>query len=239
MTRFWLGIKIVGAALTSHSNQAFYDKVAPFYDDFFTSHKVHADNIIEILNKTYGDSRNDVFLLDLGCGTGMLTKLAIEQGYNVIGIDISLDSLKFLKSQAENVQTIQADGYELPFADGCFDSVISLGVLRHFSDIDKVIREIHRVLSKDGVFVVGYFPPDLGGTFKVSTDKTIGKLFVAVYSKLTKALGYTDDVNDELEERTEEIAQSCFRNVKKVNSGLEKKLLFAIQPTAITDTPEH
>ena len=49
---------------------------------------------------------------------------------------------------------------QLPFDEGNFDIVFSIGLLEHFDDINKPISEQIRVLSNGGLWI-GYIVPDL------------------------------------------------------------------------------
>ena len=62
-------------------------------------------------------------------------------GLEVVGIDIYA---------SENVDCI-ADGHQIPFTDGAFDGVWVQAVLQHVLEPDKVVAEIHRVLTPDGL----------------------------------------------------------------------------------------
>jgi SAM-dependent methyltransferase len=61
------------------------------------------------------------------------------------------------------VLTVQADAEALPFASGCFDLVMSIGVLHHLRDQDRALREIVRC-TKPGarVQLYLYWQPPVG-----------------------------------------------------------------------------
>jgi len=45
---------------------------------------------------------------------------------------------------------LRADADSLPFKDGPFDRVLSLGCLEHFSNQDKAVQGMHRLLRSNG-----------------------------------------------------------------------------------------
>ena len=53
-----------------------------------------------------------------------------------------------------NTIDIQGDGQCLPFKDGVFDCVVSIDVLEHVPYPEKMIKEIQRVLKKDGILIL-------------------------------------------------------------------------------------
>jgi ubiquinone/menaquinone biosynthesis C-methylase UbiE/uncharacterized protein YbaR (Trm112 family) len=229
MTKIILWIKIIWAALSSRSNQAFYDKISTFYDDVYVEHNVHAKTIITMLNEIYSLDENKTLILDLGCGTGMMTTLLSEKGFKVVGVDLSLSSLCVHQDNHPTHKLIQADANFLPIADGTFHSVVCLGVWRHFPDVEKILNEVSRILTNDGSFIVGYFPPALAGSIHLNQN-WLGKLLIRFYTLLTKSLGYIDRADFSLEEETVKIAKRKFKKVSNVKSAFNKDILLAQYP---------
>ncbi len=94
-------------------------------------------------------------ILDIGCGTGLSSKL-LEQFGTVFSVDPSLDALRFCRENGlKNVFEGVAD--KLPFPDNYFDAAIALDVLEHIEDAGKAVAEIRRVLKPGGIFV-SYVP---------------------------------------------------------------------------------
>jgi SAM-dependent methyltransferase len=86
-------------------------------------------------------------ILDVGCGTGgnleMLEKFGAAEG-----VDVSDDALEFCKSKGLNVHKGLAE--KLPFADESFDIVTALDVVEHLDDDIVGLKEMQRVLKKNG-----------------------------------------------------------------------------------------
>ena len=223
----WL--KVVWAALSSRSNQNFYDRISPIYDEVFVDHRVHAETIMDILNEIYAGREEETLVLDLGCGTGMLSKMLAEKGYKVVGLDISFSSLGIYRQHNPQFNAIQADANFLPISDGSFHVVVCLGVWRHFPDVQKVLNEVSRVLTRDGTFIVGYFPPAIAGAIHVNQNWW-GRSLLWLYQLLTRRLGYLDRADFSLEGETEDAAREQFKTVRKVASGSHKYLMLARYP---------
>lgn len=95
-------------------------------------------------------------VLEIGCGIGADAVEFAKHGAEYVGIDISKESLELSKKRFE-VFGLDGSFYELSgTADlshlGKFDLVYSFGVLHHYPDIDKVIENVHNILSPDGEF---------------------------------------------------------------------------------------
>ena len=97
-------------------------------------------------------------VLDLGCGAGTDSLIAAQMVGSegrVVGIDMTLEMLAKARASAEelgarNVEFLEAEAEELPFADGSFDVVISNGVIDLIPDKDAVFSELARVLAPGG-----------------------------------------------------------------------------------------
>lgn len=93
-------------------------------------------------------------VLEVGCGTGVHTKLLAESGASVSAIDLTPTAVELTTRRLElaglSAEVREADAESLPFDDASFDFVWSWGVIHHSSDTDRVIAEIARVLRPGG-----------------------------------------------------------------------------------------
>ncbi len=100
-------------------------------------------------------------LLDIGCGWGRWSISAARKGYDVVGIDPSLEAVgaaaRVSRQLGVEAAFVVADGRHLPFANATFDAVFSYGVLQHFSkpDVRRTLAEIARTLRPGGTCVIG------------------------------------------------------------------------------------
>ena len=93
-------------------------------------------------------------ILNVGCGRGFY-EYAITQilpDARITGIDINNSYLNMAKELGKNnkITFIKASVYNLPFADSSFDTIIASEILEHLNDDELALREIKRVLKKDG-----------------------------------------------------------------------------------------
>ncbi|MFQ5736667.1 MAG: methyltransferase domain-containing protein [Thermodesulfobacteriota bacterium] len=89
-------------------------------------------------------------VLEVGCGTGLLTVEAVKTKARIFTLDVSYELLDLARKKkgAGKAAFSCASAYELGFRDGSFDYVIGMSVLHHL-DMDKALSEFSRVL-KDG-----------------------------------------------------------------------------------------
>ena len=137
-----------------------YGFLTPFYD--FAVNLVgfgikQRHKIVDLLKIRSGEN-----LLDVGCGTGSLLLVA-KKTYpdnEMVGIDVDPEVLeitsKKLKKNSLDVKLINTSAAKLPFNDSSFDIVVSTLIFHHLPTEIKLqaLQEIHRVLKKDGRFLL-------------------------------------------------------------------------------------
>ena len=104
---------------------------------------------------------NPEHILDIATGTGdFAIMLAGIKPKKITGLDISKGMLEIGKKKIKEkgldnlIEMVLGDSENLPFEDNSFDAVtVGFGV-RNFEDLDKGLKEIHRVLRPGGIFVV-------------------------------------------------------------------------------------
>ena len=95
-------------------------------------------------------------ILDVGCGTGVFTLSILASGARVTGLDVSIPMLKRAEHKTEGYpfRGVAGDMSFLPFADGCFDKVVSMTALEFVADGRAAVADLFRVTRKGGVVVV-------------------------------------------------------------------------------------
>lgn len=135
-----------------------FDMYAEHYDDT----RAVSPNILRLFgNKLKEMTMNKNSILEIGCGTGRITKGLIESGFSVTGIDVSENMIQkaILKASKHSWEFsgILGDARFTPIKKGVFDSVITLHILHLIRDWKKVIAEIFRCLSPYGVYINSEF----------------------------------------------------------------------------------
>ena len=105
---------------------------------------------------------NKGFSLEVGAGTAHTSAHLAAWGLKTTCLDYSEEALKRAR---ENYQRrglkgkfIRGDAFNLPFIDNTFDLVLSTGLLEHYDDPSRIVREMVRVLKPGGVFYSDIVP---------------------------------------------------------------------------------
>ena len=100
-------------------------------------------------------------VLDLACGTGRHSIPLSKEGFNMVGLDISLNLLKIAKNRWSHIQLVRGDMRCLPFKAGAFSASISmdtsLGYMPSEQDDMQSLMELREALSQDGDLIVDVF----------------------------------------------------------------------------------
>lgn len=159
-----------------------YQSFASVYDEFMdgTDYRLTADKIQDIIMR-YGLSRpaelrtgesenTDVLLaaemnlvVDLGCGTGKLTEILADRGFDVMGIDLSEEMLGIALTRRDKLhhRTLylcqDMREFELFGTAGTFVSVgDSVNYLLEDEDMDKLFKRVNTFLYPGGIFVFDF-----------------------------------------------------------------------------------
>jgi ubiquinone/menaquinone biosynthesis C-methylase UbiE len=112
-----------------------------------------------------GSIEEDDWVLDLGCGPGLLTQAIEEKTKRVVGLDLTREMLNEAQLQSKkknkSILYLLGDAEKLPFMDGQFDCVMTRLTIHHFPEPLKIIKELSRVLKSGGRMIVSDIISDL------------------------------------------------------------------------------
>jgi SAM-dependent methyltransferase len=101
-------------------------------------------------------------VLDAGAGSGRHSREAARQGARVVATDLGDAIHVARRNLPADVLTVQADVEDLPFEEGAFDMVMSIGVLHHLPDPERGLRRIARHVRPGGhLHVYLYWWPEI------------------------------------------------------------------------------
>ena len=99
-------------------------------------------------------------LLELGCGLGNLLGL-LQDDFRCTGIDLIDFAVEQTRVNAPRARAIQGDAAATDrFADGEFSVVVALHLIEHLPRPRAMIREVHRILQPDGLWLFATPHPD-------------------------------------------------------------------------------
>ncbi|MCL1789478.1 MAG: methyltransferase domain-containing protein [Oscillospiraceae bacterium] len=125
----------------------FYDRLVGGFD--YTATAEYYDGLIR------ENGINSGILLDLACGTGTLSAMFAERGWDVIGVDISPEMLSLAKKH-EKVSYICQDMTELDLYGTVDAAVCCFDALNHLLEEPELLKTFGRVslfMNTGGVFV--------------------------------------------------------------------------------------
>jgi SAM-dependent methyltransferase len=94
-------------------------------------------------------------LLDVGCGSGLFCRLAVDAGASVSAIDSAVDVLTIARERVPEAEIVVGDIEELPWPNATFDVVTGIAAFSYTERPVRALREAGRVLKPGGRVVIG------------------------------------------------------------------------------------
>jgi len=106
------------------------------------------------------ESMRGALVLDVGCGAGRFTEIALSLGARVVAVDYSsaVDACWMNHQHESRLSVAQADMYKLPFKRGTFDCVYCFGVIQHTPDPHAAVAALGSLLRAGGRLAVDVYP---------------------------------------------------------------------------------
>ena len=141
------------------------------------------------------DLHPGLLVLDAGCGNGRFTALAAQTGAEIIGMDLGWGVYSAFEHtrHLSNVHIVRGDILRLPFANGSFDCIFTIGVLQHTGNAEAAFDSLARRLRPGGLFAVrvygrgGLAYETLDALMRAVTTRLPIRAQIA-FSRLTSAL---------------------------------------------------
>ena len=135
-------------------------------------------------------------LLDVGTGIGTLMEVASEKGFRVSGVEYSPWASNFARTE-KGLNVFTGTLEEAGFPGETFDVVVLNHVLEHLDQPRGTLREVRRILKRDGVLVVGV--PNIesimarllgAGWYSIKPGEHIWHFSPATLSRLVREAGF-------------------------------------------------
>jgi len=98
-------------------------------------------------------------ILEVGCGAGRFTEIAISTGAMIVSLDLSIAVDANYESNGNNPNLLIAQGdiYHLPVKENFFNKIFCFGVLQHTPDVEKSFLELPKYLQEGGNLVIDVY----------------------------------------------------------------------------------
>lgn len=157
-----------------------YDRWAPAYE----SRMNPLQEIEEAALRRLLPDLSGRHVLDIGCGTGRVSRIALERGASsVVGVDLSSSMLDEARARSgRSVEFLPGDVCALPFEASTFDVLTCALVLGHVERLGNALSEMNRVLRPGGRIVISGFHPfaTLRGWERTFEDAAAGRTYAIV-----------------------------------------------------------
>jgi len=196
-------------------------------------------------------------VVDVGAGTGKLTRLLTATGARVVAIEPVAEMRAKLEGPGASVEALDGTAESIPFPDG-FADVITVAQAFHWFDHDRALPELHRVLAPRGHLVLFWNNRDLDDPVQRGIEDLLAPMRGSVASQLggvwreplarsplfgppaTREFGYvqhftTDDVCDRVASTSfvaalpEGERASLLERVRALTRGMEEPFPFRYQ----------
>lgn len=118
-------------------------------------------------------------VLDLGCGYGfVIPELKRRSGGTVFALDQSLEALTFFVA---STPLVCADATDLPVKNQSIDLVFSQNVLLWTKNIERIAKQIYRILAPNGSWVL--IEPDYGGLIEYPLELETREIWIQALSR--------------------------------------------------------
>lgn len=105
-------------------------------------------------------------VLEVGCGSGHLTKRLAARGVDIVGIDANPNAAEVADS--DRVLTMRAEA--LDFENDSFDALVSVHAIEHIPALEAALVEMARVLRPGGQALFIYPAEPIMGLYAIPTS---------------------------------------------------------------------
>lgn len=218
----------------SEKNIMPYNELAKFYDtlNYDIDYKEWADYIDTLIDNFHPKTPSSI--LDFACGTGTITSLLYDYGYEIYGLDKSEAMINVAKQKNNNIKFIKNNISDFKI-DKKFDVVIStfdsINSITNKKELLNTFTNIHRLLNKDGILIFDinteYGFKIIDGEFTYTKDNSgIFSVWTLEYDKINKLAELFLTVFEQIEgsnyTRNDFLLKERIYSIKELKSLLQK-----------------
>lgn len=128
-----------------------------FKNNFFRNYLCHAPTPLALERslecELLSQEKFNHPILDIGCGEGLFAFILFQEKIDT-GVDPDEKELKRAGQYGMYDELIKCYGQQIPKEDKTFNTIFSNSVLEHIPEIEKVLKEVHRLLTNEGSFYI-------------------------------------------------------------------------------------
>ena len=122
------------------------------------TYTIGAAKRVQVMSE-YVDIRSDDVILDIGGNTGKVTEAYSNNCKEVVVLEPKRNVVEYGKSHRPNIKFV-GEAENIPLPDAYFDKVVASASFHHFSDHDKALEEMKRVLKPHGKIIILEIDPN-------------------------------------------------------------------------------
>ena len=139
----------------------YHDQEAHHYGEINMIDSYHVTHYNEKHLNVVNTLKKNTILLEVGSGDGYDANRINNSEINIIQSDISFEMVKLAKSNKKNnskIVYVVSDAEKIPCKDNSLDAIMIVGALHHLPSPIKFFKEASRVLSPNGILIIGFEP---------------------------------------------------------------------------------
>ncbi|CAJ1061266.1 methyltransferase-like protein 27 [Xyrichtys novacula] len=166
----------------SQQTASWYDEWAETYEKDSEMIHYRAPNlVVEFLDAHYPGDREDIQVLDVACGSGLVAKLMVKLGFkHFVGVDASKNMLDLATKNSlyKDLRLAILGAQPLPAETDTYNVVVIVGALRHEHIPVSIIRELHQATKPGGYVCMSRVDPnsELGDKYKECLERELQQM---------------------------------------------------------------
>lgn len=172
--------------------QTSYDTVAEEYARRMLNELDHKPRDRELLDQFAAQVKDHGRVADIGCGPGQIARYLHDRGVDAFGIDLSPAMVEFASKAHPGMEFRQGDMRALPLPDNSLAGITAFYSIIHIprADVVNVLKELRRVLQKDGTLLLSFHRGDEIRHFEELWEKPVSLDFI--FFERDEMVGYLE-----------------------------------------------
>ena len=166
------------------------------------------------------DIKHNARVLDLACGKGRHAKMLHETGFDVLGVDLSPNSISSANKEKTDGLSFQVHDMREVIPGEKFDAIFNLftsfGYFDDSSDNLKMLQSIHTMLNEDGLLIIDF----------MNASKVIAQL-------VTEEKKQVEDVVFDIQRRYD--GQHIYKDIRFLDNGNQRHYTERVQAVKLQD----